>query len=63
VDADARISLRGLGLERTNLRISVINLFDKYYFGNINTQNTLASSPRFSVGAPRTIQGTLTFGF
>jgi iron complex outermembrane receptor protein len=63
VDADARISLRGLGLERTNLRVSVINLFDKYYFGNINTQNTLASSPRFSVGAPRTIQGTLTFGF
>ncbi|HEX8533007.1 MAG TPA: TonB-dependent receptor [Allosphingosinicella sp.] len=63
IDADARISLRSLGLERTALKLSVINLLDKYYFGNINTQNTVIQSPRFSVGAPRTFQATLTVGF
>ncbi|HEX8125038.1 MAG TPA: TonB-dependent receptor [Allosphingosinicella sp.] len=62
-DADARISLRGLGLEDTNLKLSVINLFDKFYFGNINTQNTLSGGPRFSVGAPRTFQATISVGF
>jgi outer membrane receptor for ferric coprogen and ferric-rhodotorulic acid len=46
-----------------NFRVVVNNLFNKYYFGNINTTNTLANNPRFSVGAPRAIQGTLSLGF
>jgi iron complex outermembrane receptor protein len=63
VDADAEIGLDFLGLEKTNFKISVINLFDQFYFGNINTQNTLSGGPRFSIGAPRTFQATLTVGF
>ncbi|MFC7537100.1 TonB-dependent receptor [Sphingomonas sp. GCM10030256] len=65
IDADMRIALDTLApsLRGSNLRFSVINLFDRYYFGNINTQNTLAQNPRFSVGSPRTFQGTLTLGF
>ena len=61
IDADALFRLdRIIGLDGSNFRLSVINLFDKYYFGNINTQNSLAGNPRFSVGAPRTFQGTLS---
>jgi iron complex outermembrane receptor protein len=64
-DADLRLGLDELmpTLKGASLRLSVINLFDKYYFGNINTQNTLTGGPRFSVGAPRTFQATLGVGF
>ena len=64
-DADIRLGLDTLlpTMEGASLRLSVVNLFDKYYFGNINTQNTLAGGPRFSVGAPRTFQATLGIGF
>lgn len=62
VDGDVRANLDMLtpGLY---LRGSVINLFDKYYFGNINTVNSLSNGPRFSVGAPRTFQATLGLDF
>jgi iron complex outermembrane receptor protein len=65
IDADVRIGLDEFvpSLKGTNLRFSVINLFDKYYFGNINTQNNLAGGPRFAVGAPRTFQASLAVGF
>jgi iron complex outermembrane receptor protein len=63
VDADARISLESLGLEKTSLRLSVLNVFDKYYFGNINTQSTLSGGPRYSIGSPRTFQASVTVGF
>jgi iron complex outermembrane receptor protein len=63
VDADARLSLESFGLERTSLRVSVSNLFNKFYFGNINTQSTLSGNPRYSIGSPRTVQATLTVGF
>lgn len=63
VDLDARISLAPIGLQRSYLSLNVINVFDEFYFGNINTQNTFAGGPRFSVGSPRTFQGTLRFGF
>ncbi|MCW3798765.1 TonB-dependent receptor [Sphingomonas sp. BN140010] len=62
VDGDLRYDL-GEYLKNSSVRFSVINLFDKYYFGNINTQNTLSGGPRFSVGAPRTFQATLALGF
>ncbi|WP_174273896.1 TonB-dependent receptor [Sphingomonas bacterium] len=63
VDLDGRVNLGKFGLGRTYLSVSVINLFDKYYFGNISTTNTLAAGPRYSVGAPRTVQGTIRVGF
>ena len=64
IDADVRIGLDDyLPIEGSNIRLSVTNLFDKYYFGNINTQNTLAQNPRFAVGSPRTFQATLGVDF
>ncbi|QIK77697.1 TonB-dependent receptor [Sphingomonas piscis] len=71
IDTDARISLgEWTSLKETYLDLSVTNIFDKYYFANITTQNTLpavaaqaTSGPRFSVGAPRTFQATLSLGF
>jgi iron complex outermembrane receptor protein len=64
-DADVRIGLDTLvpSLKGASLRFSAINLFDKYYFGNINTANTLGGGPRFAVGAPRTFQASLGIGF
>jgi iron complex outermembrane receptor protein len=62
VDGDVRANLDMLR-EGLYLRGSVINLFDKYYFGNINTTNNLAAGPRFSVGAPRTFQATIGLDF
>ncbi len=64
IDADVRVSLGDfLPIEGSSVRFSVTNLFDKYYFGNINTQNTLAQNPRFAVGSPRTFQATLGVDF
>ncbi|GLR46374.1 TonB-dependent receptor [Sphingomonas astaxanthinifaciens] len=62
VDADVKAKLDAV-MPGLFFRGSVINLFDKYYFGNINTQNNLAGGPRFSVGAPRTFQGTIGLDF
>lgn len=63
VDLDARYNLGGIGLEKTYLQLNVINLFDKFYFGNISTQINAAGNPNFSVGAPRTVLGTIHIGF
>ena len=63
LDLDARVSLAPLGLEESYVSLNVINVTDEYYFANINTQNTFAGNPRFSVGAPRTFQATVRFGF
>jgi iron complex outermembrane recepter protein len=62
-DADVKLDLDGfLKIPSAALRVSVTNIFDKYYFGNITTSNTLSGGPRFSVGAPRTIQMSLSLG-
>jgi iron complex outermembrane receptor protein len=65
VDLDASLDFGELGfkLDRTRLKVSVINVFDKYYFGNISTQSTNVAATRFSIGAPRTFQATLQVGF
>jgi iron complex outermembrane recepter protein len=63
VDLDARISLREAGLENSFLQLNVINLFDTDYFGNISTQINAAGNPNFTVGAPRTLIGTVRIGF
>lgn len=62
VDGDVRAKLDAL-LPGLYARASVVNLFNKFYFANINTQNNLAGNPRFSVGAPRTFQATLGLDF
>jgi iron complex outermembrane receptor protein len=76
-DLNARYSFEELGFKKTFLQLNVINLFNKYYFGNISTQinhgnvcptggYTCAANganPNFSVGSPRTVMGTLQIGF
>ena len=75
VDLDARYSLESLGLKNTYFQLNINNLFNKFYFGNIGTQvnagaicpagGTCAANganPNFSVGAPRTILGTIHVG-
>ena len=67
-DLDARVSLAEVGLERTWFQLNVSNLFDRFYFGNIGTQiaappNPGGAQPNFSVGAPRTISGTIRVSF
>lgn len=55
------------GLEGTYLRLNVTNLFDAEYLGNIssrtNATGTGASQPTYSIGAPRTVQGSLRVVF
>ena len=64
VDLDARFSLEQYGLAKTSLGLNVRNLFDERYFGNISTQvDALSGNPNFSVGYPRTIIGSIKFGF
>ena len=63
VDLDARLSLAQWGLEKTYFQVNVSNLFDKFYFGNISTQIDVTGNPNFSIGAPRTVLGTLVVGF
>ena len=62
VDVDARVKLNDMGVP-ASIRFNITNLFDKYYFANINTQNTLSGGPRFSVGAPRTFQAGIDLNF
>ncbi|MDO7837076.1 TonB-dependent receptor [Sphingobium sp. HBC34] len=69
VDLDARFSLAQWGAEKTYFQLNVTNLFNKFYLGNISTQINAGTiqglngaNPNFSVGAPRTIMGTLTVG-
>ena len=70
VDANARFSFAEFGLKDTFFQLNASNLFNKFYFGNISTQinhgtigGISGSNPNFSVGAPRTIMGTLQIGF
>ena len=70
VDANARFSFADWGLKDTFFQLNASNLFNKFYFGNISTQinhgtigGIAGSNPNFSVGAPRTIMGTLQIGF
>ncbi|MGB3930285.1 MAG: TonB-dependent receptor, partial [Sphingobium sp.] len=70
VDLDARFSLAQWGAEKTFFQLNVTNLFDEFYFGNISTQinagtiqGIAGANPNFSVGAPRTVMGTVTVGF
>lgn len=63
VDLDARLSLAQFGLKQTWFQLNVQNLFDTFYFGNISTQSQASNNPNFSVGAPRTVLGTLRVGF
>jgi iron complex outermembrane receptor protein len=70
IDLDARFSLEQFGAPRTFFQLNVTNLLDKFYFGNISTQinhgtagGLPGANPSFALGAPRTIQASVTVGF
>jgi len=74
VNLDARVNLAGLGekLDKTYFQFNVYNLFDKFYVGgfggglaqSINATTGVYGAPPFvSIGAPRTISGSLIVGF
>jgi len=62
-DADVLFDLDKVGLKGASLRMAVQNVLNKYYFGNISSQDKLSGTPRYSVGSPRTFQTTLSFDF
>ena len=63
VDLDARLSLAQWGLDKTYFQLNVTNLFDEFYFGSFMTQVQGSNGPNFTVGAPRTVMGTVHFEF
>ncbi|SDD52187.1 iron complex outermembrane recepter protein [Sphingomonas sp. YR710] len=64
VDADARVSLKFLGLnDQTFLQLNVTNIFDKLYVAGFSGSLISTSAPFAFVGAPRTFSGTLSVGF
>ncbi|GGA47280.1 TonB-dependent receptor [Sphingomonas psychrolutea] len=44
VDLDARLSLGGLGMEKTYLQLNVNNLLDNQYLGSISSQSSLPTN-------------------
>jgi iron complex outermembrane receptor protein len=65
VDADLRVALEPFGLKESYFQVNVINLFDTFYFGNLNTQIRAGdgNGPGFTRAAPRTIMASVNFGF
>lgn len=64
VDLDARFSLKALGSnDRTWVQLSVTNLFDKLYVGGFSSNTSNTSIPFAYIGSPRTVSGTINFGF
>ncbi|MFN2474297.1 MAG: TonB-dependent receptor [Sphingomicrobium sp.] len=77
VDLDARINLDYFGAKGVYAQLNVLNLLDEHYFGNLSTQinafqicpsttvrcanNT--NNPNFTVGAPRTVLGSVSITF
>ena len=68
VNLDARVNLDQLGIPKTYFQLNVYNLFDKFYVGgfsgglsqSINTGTGVWGNPPFvSIGAPRTVSGTI----
>ncbi|USI74075.1 TonB-dependent receptor [Sphingomonas morindae] len=68
VNLDARFSLSKLGLsafnDRTFLQLNIYNLFNKFYVGGVSGGTTPRTSIPFAqIGTPRTISGSISFGF
>ncbi|WP_205028302.1 TonB-dependent receptor [Oleisolibacter albus] len=62
VDLDLRYDLDSvLGTEGSSFQINVKNVFDRFYMNNIST--AISGTRTASVGAPRTVQGSLRLSF
>jgi len=68
-DADLAWKLTLFGLEKSSIRVNMINLFDEKYYGNLGTTSSATvgaagfSRPFASIGAPRTATITFRTGF
>ncbi len=64
VDLDARVNL-GKVNDKGGIffQLNVINLFDKYYLGNLSTQPAASNNPQVEIGSPRTVIGSIHFEF
>jgi len=71
VNADARLSLEKMGLEKTYFQLNVYNLFDKLYVGGFSgglaqtpsSSGSLAGPPFVQMGVPRTVIGSINVQF
>jgi iron complex outermembrane receptor protein len=68
-DADLSWKLNAFGLDKSSIRVNVINIFDEEYYGNLGTTSSATSGalgfsrPFASIGAPRTATVTFRAGF
>jgi len=63
-DLDVRYSLQNLtGLDKAYFQLNVNNLFDEVYIGSASGGVNAPSNNYVNVGSPRSIMGTLVFGF
>jgi len=65
VNLDARLNASFLGMgEKTYLQFNVTNLFDKFYVGGFDDAGVANTSTVYaSIGAPRTISGSINMQF
>jgi iron complex outermembrane receptor protein len=64
VDVDLNYRFTVPGFESAELQFNVTNLLDEEYFGNISSGTGVGTSVAFySIGAPRTVVGSIRFNF
>ena len=63
VNADIRVNLANLGLERTFLQFNATNLLKERYFGSLSTNTAFTNAPRLNLGNPRAFTGSIHFEF
>ncbi len=63
-DLDLTYGFKFKGVERVEIQFNVTNLLDEEYYGNISSGTGVGTSVGFySIGAPRTIMGSVRFEF
>jgi iron complex outermembrane recepter protein len=63
IDLDFSYNFQFKGVENAGIQLNVTNLLDEEYFGNISSGTGGTSVGFYSIGAPRTIMGSLIFEF
>ena len=64
LDLDFSYSFQFKGVEKAGIQLNVTNLLDEEYYGNISSGTGVGTSVGFySIGAPRTVMGSLIFDF
>jgi iron complex outermembrane recepter protein len=63
VDLDVRYTFHFKGVESAEVQFNVSNLLDEEYFGNISSGVGGTNVGFYSIGAPRTVMGSVKFEF